>query len=86
MKYNTRSQNFGSGSDKFIENRDLDLRTEKCDSDPYNLMVVVDAAPDFLELELKPLVNGECEEGNALHIGSSDPGAFIPVKKERIVV
>jgi len=36
---------------------------------------------DFLELELKPLVNGECEEGNALHIGSSDPGAFIPVKK-----
>ena len=49
-------------------------------------MIVVDAAPDFLELELKPPVNGECEEGNALHIGSSDPGAFIPVKKERIVV
>lgn len=36
---------------------------------------------DFLDFALKPMTAGECDNDNALHVTSSDPTAFIPVKK-----
>lgn len=36
---------------------------------------------DFLELALKPMEEGVCDDDNALHISSDDPSVNIPVKK-----
>eukprot|EP00088_Acartia_fossae_P055716 TRINITY_DN6470_c0_g1_i1.p1 TRINITY_DN6470_c0_g1~~TRINITY_DN6470_c0_g1_i1.p1 ORF type:complete len:732 (+),score=85.38 TRINITY_DN6470_c0_g1_i1:111-2198(+) len=36
---------------------------------------------DFLELKLKPMVDGECDETNSLTIKSSVPHSIVPVKK-----
>ena len=37
--------------------------------------------PDFLELALKPMEEGACDDDNALHVSSDDPFVNIPVKK-----
>jgi len=35
---------------------------------------------DILDLRMKNMVSGECEQANALNINSNDPHAYIPIK------
>eukprot|EP00088_Acartia_fossae_P054597 TRINITY_DN6290_c0_g1_i6.p1 TRINITY_DN6290_c0_g1~~TRINITY_DN6290_c0_g1_i6.p1 ORF type:complete len:943 (+),score=244.55 TRINITY_DN6290_c0_g1_i6:31-2859(+) len=36
---------------------------------------------DFLELEMKPMEDGECDPNNSLYISTSVPDAYVPVKQ-----
>ena len=36
---------------------------------------------DFLELEMKPMEDGECDPNNSLYISTTVPDAYVPVKQ-----
>nr|XP_040567477.1 uncharacterized protein LOC121117194 [Lepeophtheirus salmonis] len=68
----------------YLSSPDYPVPVNNLESCAFQLSPIADVCQvriDFLDFHLKPPVNGECDDDNALHIESNDPNAYIPVKK-----